>query len=89
MGITLKMSATSPLRVLIGFNSGDYQEISLSTWLAANPDAVVADNFKVDDSLVAKPPQETGFHRLEGRARHLKGMQPCLSATQRPGQDQP
>ena len=29
-----------PLRVLVGFNSGDYQEISLSTWLAANPDAV-------------------------------------------------
>ncbi len=51
----------SPLRVLIGFNSGDYQEISLSTWLAANPEAVLADNFKVDDSLVAKLPRKRVF----------------------------
>jgi oxalate decarboxylase len=50
-----------PLRVVIGFNSGDYQEISLSTWLAANPDAVIADNFKVDDSLVAKLPKKRVF----------------------------
>jgi oxalate decarboxylase len=50
-----------PLRVLIGFNSGDYQEISLSTWLAANPDAIIADNFKVDDSLVAKLPKKRVF----------------------------
>ena len=50
-----------PLRVLIGFNSGDYQEISLSTWLAANPDAVLADNFKVDDALVAKLPKKRVF----------------------------
>jgi oxalate decarboxylase len=51
----------SPLRVLIGFNNGDYQEISLSTWLAANPDAVLADNFKVDDSLIAKLPKKRVF----------------------------
>jgi oxalate decarboxylase len=50
-----------PLGVLIGFNSRDYQEISLSTWLAANRDAVIADNFKVDDSLVAKLPKNRVF----------------------------
>jgi oxalate decarboxylase len=50
-----------PLRVLIGFNSGDYQEISLSTWLAANPDAILADNFKVPDSLVARLPRHRVF----------------------------
>ncbi len=50
-----------PLRVLIGFNSGDYQEISLSTWLAANPDAVLADNFQVDDAVVAKLPKKRVF----------------------------
>jgi oxalate decarboxylase len=50
-----------PVRVLIGFNSGDYQEISLSTWLAANSDAVLADNFKVDDSIVAKLPKKRVF----------------------------
>jgi oxalate decarboxylase len=50
-----------PLRVLIGFNSGDYQEISLSTWLAANPDAVLADNFKVPDALIAQLPKRRVF----------------------------
>jgi oxalate decarboxylase len=50
-----------PLRVLIGYNSGEYQEISLSTWLAANPDAVIAGNFKVADSIVAKLPKERVF----------------------------
>ena len=50
-----------PLRVLIGFNSGDYQEISLSTWLAANPDSVLADNFKVADAVVAKLPRQRVF----------------------------
>jgi oxalate decarboxylase len=49
------------LRVLVGFNSGIFQEISLSTWLAANPDAVLADNFKVADSLVAKFPKQRIF----------------------------
>jgi hypothetical protein len=41
--------------------SRNYQEISLSTWLAANPDAIIADNFKVDDSLVAKLPKKRVF----------------------------
>jgi oxalate decarboxylase len=53
--------ADEPIRVLIGFNSGDYQEISLSAWLAANPDAVLADNFKVADDLVAKLPKHRVF----------------------------
>ena len=43
------------------FQHGDYQEISLSTWLAANPDAVLADNFQVPDSVVAKFPQHRVF----------------------------
>jgi hypothetical protein len=46
---------------LIGFNSGDYQEISLSTWLAANPDAVLAGNFKTSDELVARFPKRRVF----------------------------
>jgi len=50
-----------PLRVLVGFNTGDYQEISLSTWLAANPDAVLADNFKTSDELVARFPKQRVF----------------------------
>jgi oxalate decarboxylase len=48
-------------RVLIAFDSGDYQEISLSTWLASNPLDIVADNFKVADALVEKLPDHRVF----------------------------
>ena len=50
-----------PLRVLIGFNSGDYQEISLSPWLAANPEAIVADNFRIADAIVERLPKQRVF----------------------------
>jgi oxalate decarboxylase len=42
-----------PCRILIAFDSGEYQEISLSMWLAANPTRMVADNFQVADAVVA------------------------------------
>jgi oxalate decarboxylase len=48
-------------RVLITFDSGDYQEISLSTWLASNPNKLVADNFKIPDALVEKMPDHRVF----------------------------
>ena len=56
-----KNTGDEPLRVLIGFNTGDYQEISLSTWLAANPEAVLADNFQVPDSIAARFPKQRVF----------------------------
>jgi oxalate decarboxylase len=60
-GHYIENTGNRPLRVLIGFNSGDYQEISLSTWLAANPDGVLADNFKTSDELVARFPKRRVF----------------------------
>jgi oxalate decarboxylase len=48
-------------RVLIAFDSGEYQEISLSTWLAANPAHLVADNFKMSDDLAKKLPKHRVF----------------------------
>ena len=60
-GHYIENTGEEPLRVLIGFNSGIFQEISLSTWLAANPEAVLADNFKVDDETVAKLPKNKVF----------------------------
>jgi oxalate decarboxylase len=50
-----------PCRVLVAFDSGEYQEISLSTWLASNPTRLVADNFKVPDELAAKLPDHRVF----------------------------
>jgi oxalate decarboxylase/phosphoglucose isomerase-like protein (cupin superfamily) len=41
---------------LILFNSGVYQEISLSSWLGANPAHLLADNFSAPESLISKLP---------------------------------
>jgi len=41
-----------PLRVLIGFNSGEYQEVSLSTWLSTSNREVLADNFQVPPVVI-------------------------------------
>jgi oxalate decarboxylase len=48
-------------RILVAFDKGEYEEISLSTWLAANPVKMVADNFKVPDALVEKLPDHRVF----------------------------
>ena len=41
---------------MITFDSGEYQEISLSRWLATNPTHLVADNFKIDDATADRFP---------------------------------
>jgi oxalate decarboxylase len=42
--------------ILITFPSGEYQEISLSTWLASNPAQLLAENFGLSLAEVAKLP---------------------------------
>jgi len=41
-------------RVLLAFNSGHYQEIGLTNWLASNPSQLVATNFKISESLAER-----------------------------------
>lgn len=48
-------------RVLITFNSGDYQEIGLTEWLASNPTQLVATNFRIPESLAERFPREARF----------------------------
>jgi oxalate decarboxylase len=48
-------------RVLIGFNTGHYQAIDLSMWIAGNPVDVLATNFGRPASLVEKFPRERVF----------------------------
>jgi oxalate decarboxylase len=48
-------------RLLIAFDSGEYQEISLSTWLGANPLGMVADNFALSDAEAGKLPSHKQF----------------------------
>jgi oxalate decarboxylase len=49
-----------PLEVLILFNSPVYQEISLSSWLGANPAMLLEDNFSLSAGVVSKLPMRTG-----------------------------
>ena len=51
----------TPCRILLGFDKGEYQEISLSTWLASNPTMLVADNFQIPDAVAEKLPDERVF----------------------------
>jgi oxalate decarboxylase len=48
-------------RVLIGFNTGHYEAIDLSTWIAGNPTQVLATNFSKPASHFDKFPHERVF----------------------------
>jgi oxalate decarboxylase len=47
--------------MLIGFNTGIYQAIDLSAWIAGNPVDVLATNFGRPASLFAKFPRKDVF----------------------------
>jgi oxalate decarboxylase len=46
-----------PTQLLILFNNPDYEEISLSQWLASNPAPLLAENFGVTEEVIAKLPK--------------------------------
>lgn len=48
-----------PVEVLILFNSGTYQEISLASWLGGNPAQLLEDNFSQSPGIVSKLPMKT------------------------------
>jgi oxalate decarboxylase len=50
-----------PSRILIGFNTGIYQAIDLSEWIAGNPVDVLATNFGKPASLFEKFPRQDVF----------------------------
>jgi oxalate decarboxylase len=58
-GHYLENIASDHCRILLGFNDGDYQQISLSGWLAANPRQLVASNFNLPLDVVDKFPDTT------------------------------
>ncbi len=50
-----------PCRVLVGFNSGVYESIDLSQWIAGNPPDVLATNFGKPPTLFEKFPHHDVF----------------------------
>ena len=48
-------------RILIAFNSGIYESIDLSSWIAGNPVDVLATNFNKPESLIRTFPRKDVF----------------------------
>jgi oxalate decarboxylase len=60
-GHSLENVGGTPCRVLIGFNSGIYEDIDLTEWMAANPVDVLATNFSKPAALFEKFPRKDAF----------------------------
>jgi oxalate decarboxylase len=60
-GHSIENVGDSPLRGLIGFNTGIYQTIDLSQWIAGNPADVLATNFSQRPDLFEKFPHHDVF----------------------------
>lgn len=60
-GHYIESAGEEPLRMLLAFNSGVYEEIGLSAWLAGNPRQVVATNLDLGDEAAAKLPTDETF----------------------------
>jgi oxalate decarboxylase len=60
-GHSIENIGDKPARVLIGFNTGIYEGIDLSQWIAGNPTDVLATNFSQPPELVEKFPHHDVF----------------------------
>jgi oxalate decarboxylase len=60
-GHSIENVGGKPCRVLIGFNTGHYEAIDLSMWIAGNPLDVLATNFSKSQSLFEKFPRNRVF----------------------------
>src|SRR5262249_50360435 len=57
-GHSIENAGPHPCRVLIGFNTGRYEAIDLSQWIAGNPLEILASNFGQPPSVVEKFPRQ-------------------------------
>jgi oxalate decarboxylase len=60
-GHSIENVGAKPCRVLIGFNTGVYEAIDLSQWIAGNPLDVLATNFSKPASLFERFPRKDVF----------------------------
>jgi len=56
-GHYVENTGRTPLRFFALFNSPGFEEISITSWLAGNPAQLIADNFNIPKSEVAKMPK--------------------------------
>jgi oxalate decarboxylase len=60
-GHSVENKGKDPARLLIAFNTGHYQAIDLSVWLASNPDYLLRDNFGVPEAVIERLPKGRVF----------------------------
>lgn len=60
-GHSIENTGDKDCRLLIVFNSGTYEEISLSSWLSSNPEELVAANLNLPPEVVRKFPDKEAF----------------------------
>ena len=58
-----------PAELILVFNSGEYQEISLSTVLAAHPAYILETNFNLPKAIIGKLPKKQEFITSGGTSR--------------------
>ncbi len=71
-GHSIENLGGQPARILIGFNTGHYEAIDLSMWIAGNPADVLATNFAKPESRFRKFPKERVFIAPVEDANHPK-----------------
>lgn len=55
-GHFIEQVGDEPTEILVLFNSGEYQEISLANWLGANPLSILETNFGISREMISKLP---------------------------------
>ncbi|HYH71239.1 MAG TPA: cupin domain-containing protein [Methyloceanibacter sp.] len=57
-GHYIENTGSEDMEVVLVLNNGTYEAVSITGWMAANPDLLLATNFKVPESVFAKFPQD-------------------------------
>jgi oxalate decarboxylase len=63
-GHAIRNTGTEDLEIILTFDSGHYEEISLTDWVAASPPHLLANNFGVPADTFKKFPTHSNFFRL-------------------------
>ena len=56
-GHYIENTGSDELELIAVFNNGSYESISITGWMAANPDLLLATNLEVPESVFAKFPK--------------------------------
>jgi len=60
-GHSIQNNGKEKSRVILAFNNGEYQEISLSSWLSSNPTRLLETNLSLPREVIEKLPKKEEF----------------------------